>query len=230
MGFSEKTHVFIIAKYYEHLTRAFGERGREAFIHATKYYARQRGSRMAQRVIRDGEKLDYASFCRYGEWVPSQESIEEGTACAPEVTSVAPDYEFHVHVCPWQRQFAAMGMQEAGKAYCTYLDEAIMHGYHAEIDFRTIQTQHTSDYCVFKVMNAGLTPDTKVDKVQEYVKGFDYHCAHTYYSFAEMAQAIFGAEGTAAAERVLGEFRETYGETMTEQLTAYQDENFNVCR
>ena len=115
MGFSEKTHVFIIAKYYEHLTRAFGERGREAFIHATKYYARQRGSRMAQRVIRDGEKLDYASFCRYGEWVPSQESIEEGTACAPEVTSVAPDYEFHVHVCPWQRQFAAMGMQEAGK-------------------------------------------------------------------------------------------------------------------
>lgn len=29
---------------------------------------------------------------------------------------------------------------------------------------------------------------------------------------------------------MMGEFRETYGETMTEQLTAYQDENFNVCR
>ena len=37
MGFSEMTHAFIVAKYYVYLTEAFGERGKEAFIHGTRY-------------------------------------------------------------------------------------------------------------------------------------------------------------------------------------------------
>ena len=30
MGFNEKVHAFIAAKYYVHLTEAFGERGKKA--------------------------------------------------------------------------------------------------------------------------------------------------------------------------------------------------------
>ena len=43
MGFNERTHAFIAAKYYVHLTERFGERGKAAFLHATRYYGEQRG-------------------------------------------------------------------------------------------------------------------------------------------------------------------------------------------
>ena len=59
MGFNEKVHAFIAAKFYVYLTEAFGERGERAFIHGTQYYAEQRGRRMAQRAIRDGKELTY---------------------------------------------------------------------------------------------------------------------------------------------------------------------------
>ena len=59
MGFNEKTHAFIAAKFYVHLTEHFGERGKAAFTHAVRYYAEQRGRRMAQRAIRDGQPLNY---------------------------------------------------------------------------------------------------------------------------------------------------------------------------
>ena len=42
MGFNEKVHAYIAAKYYVHLTETFGERGRLAFVHGTQYYAMQR--------------------------------------------------------------------------------------------------------------------------------------------------------------------------------------------
>ena len=82
MGFNEKVHAFIAAKFYVYLTEAFGERGERAFIHGTQYYAEQRGRRMAQRAIRDGKELTYANYLEYGEWVNTQEIIDEGCANA----------------------------------------------------------------------------------------------------------------------------------------------------
>ena len=68
MGFTEESQTFLVAAYYRELKETFGERGIEAFVHAVKQYGMQRGNRMAQRAIRDGQKLDYITFCRYGEW------------------------------------------------------------------------------------------------------------------------------------------------------------------
>lgn len=48
MGFHEKVHAWLAAKYYQHLTQAFGDRGKSAFVHATRHYAMQRGRRMAR--------------------------------------------------------------------------------------------------------------------------------------------------------------------------------------
>ena len=78
MGFNEKVHAYIAAKFYVYLTEAFGERGKMAFIHATQYYAEQRGRRMAQRAIRDGEPLTPANYYRYGEWVGTEDMKAEG--------------------------------------------------------------------------------------------------------------------------------------------------------
>ena len=44
-----------------------------------------------------------------------------------------------------------------------------------------------------------------------------------------MAAAIFGAAGEQAAARVLEQFRQEYGQQMTEVLLSFRDTNFNVC-
>ena len=60
MGFNEKVHAFIAAKFYVHLTEEFGERGRLAFIHGTRSITPSREpQRMTQRAIRDGNPLTY---------------------------------------------------------------------------------------------------------------------------------------------------------------------------
>ena len=100
MGFNEKVHAFIAAKFYVYLTEAFGERGERAFIHGTQYYAEQRGRRMAQRAIRDGKELTYANYLEYGEWVNTQEIIDEGCANKSTIESWAPDYRIHITMCP----------------------------------------------------------------------------------------------------------------------------------
>ena len=42
---------------------------------ATQLYAQQRGSRMAQRALRDGQPLDFATYRAYSEWRASDASV-----------------------------------------------------------------------------------------------------------------------------------------------------------
>ena len=122
MGFTELSHAFIAAKYYVYLKEIFGDRGEAAFLHATRYYGEQRGRRMAQRAIRDGKPLTYETYCQYGEWVNTEEVKAQGLGNQSEMTSLSPDFQIHIHVCPWHTQFKNMGLPEAGLLYCKDLD------------------------------------------------------------------------------------------------------------
>lgn len=228
MSFTEKTQAYIVGKYYEKLWEKKGEQGKAVFVHAVKHYAMQRGSRMAQRVLRDGGKLDYASFCRYGEWAPSREMLDAGTACVKQVVRNLPDYEYHITRCPWHQQFQEMGQSEAGRLYCGCLDEAILRGFNDEIPFHTAATLHESDQCVFVVKDAQMPPEGSLTPRKGAVRDFAYHCAHTYYSFAEMIESVLGEEGKEIVKTVFCDFRKTWGQEMADQIESYQTENFNI--
>ena len=114
MGFTELSHAFIAAKYYVYLKEIFGDRGEAAFLHATRYYGEQRGRRMAQRAIRDGKPLTYETYCQYGEWVNTEEVKAQGLGNQSETTSLSPDFQIHIHVCPWHTQFKNMGLRKRG--------------------------------------------------------------------------------------------------------------------
>ena len=227
MGFTEKMQVFLIAAWYKELNEAFGERGRQAFVLAVKHYARQRGERMAQRAVRDGQPLNYASYCAYCEWAPSEETLASGEGCVSHLRSTAPDYVYEVYPCVWFTAFKEQNALEAGQLYCRYLDEAIVRGFSSSLQFYTVETQHCADRCVFCIRDADFGPDTAVRRRTEYVKGFDYHCAHTFYAFAETAAGVFGQRGGEMAARVLEAFGAEYGEAMRRQLEAFAGENFD---
>ena len=229
MAFTERVHAFIAARFHARLTEQFGERGRKAFIHATQYYAEQRGRRMAQRAIRDGMELNYGTYMQYGEWVNSPEIIAEGITNLSKTVSVCPDYAFEIHRCPWHIQFKEMGLTDAGQDYCEHLDNSICRGFNPYITYLVPQTLHNSEYCIHCIKNADIEEGKTYSKKEEYIKPFEYHCAHSYWSYAEVTEAIFSEEGRKLNAAVLDDFTAEYGTEMADRIMEYKNVNFNVC-
>ena len=229
MGFNEKVHAFIAAKFYVYLTQAFGDRGERAFIHATQHYAEQRGRRMAQRAIRDGRELDYGTYLEYGEWINTPEIISEGCANKSTIESWAPDYRIHITMCPWYTQLKEMGLPDAGHVYCAHLDNSICRGFNPYLTYLVPETLHKNGFCTHLIKDVNFEPGEKHPKKPEYLKGFDYHCGHSYWTYSEVAAAIFGTEGEEISAKVMQDFTDTYGQDMADTLASYRDTNFNIC-
>lgn len=228
MGFNEKVHAYLAARYYEQLKEQFGERGKAAFIHAVQYYGLQRGRRMAQRAIHDGKPLTHPTFMEYNELLESKDP--DVVPADGELESLSPDYVLHITNCPWHDQFQAMGCLEAGGVYCSYIDEAISRGFNPDIIFRADKNLNTDDYCDHRVLGVCYDAFPDAPQRKEYAHTFDYHCGHLYWSFREAVIAIFGSEGEQISANVLYKFAEDYGKEMANRLVSYQNYNFNVCQ
>lgn len=225
MGFNEKVHAYIAAKYYVYLTESFGERGRKAFLHATQYYAGQRGRRMAQRAIRDGQELTQSTYNYYGEWVNTEEIKAEGCA---NCMIAQPDGTLKITQCPWFTQFKEMGLSKAGALYCQDLDSAISRGFNPELGYSVEQTLFDGGYCLHRLVAGCVAEGAQRGKNPKSLKPFEYHCAHSYWAYNEVTASIFQTEGERVNESVLQDFEKDYGKEMTEKLKSYCDTNFNV--
>jgi hypothetical protein len=226
--FTEKHHAFIAASFYDLLTKNFAERGEAAFVHATQRYAEQRGARMAQRAIRDGQPLTFETYRAYGEWVNTQSVKDEGCDNQGYVTSYSPDFVEHVTQCPWATQFKAMGMSKAGTVYCKHLDNSVVRGFNPYLVYEVPQSMHEHDFCIQIAKNANFKEGKIPTKNPKYLRTFDYHCGHIYKTFSVITIAIFGAKGQKIAAQVLQRFAETYGQDMADVLIKYYNEDFDV--
>ena len=139
-----------------------------------------------------------------------------------------PDFVTYIYKCPWHTQFQEMGLIEGGDTYCADLDKSICQGFNPHIVYEVDQTLHKSPYCIHRVRNSGLTPQSDRSKKMEYVHSFEYHCAHSYWSYSEVSRAIFGQEGAVVAQKVMEDFEQTYGKEMADALRGYEHTNFNV--
>ncbi len=230
MSFHECVHAYIAAKYYVCLTEEFGDRGKEAFIHATRYYAEQRGRRMAQRAIRDGAPLTFASYCRYGEWIGTEEIKAAGLSNCSVFLSYTPDAIQKITRCPWHHQFQTMGLSgTAGAEYCRHLDKAIARGFNPDLVYEVEQTLQTADCCIHRMKNPDFDGHTDLSRNPDSIRSFEFHCAHSFWTFREVTAAIFSSLGEQVNARVLRDFSRDYGQKMADTLMSYQYTNFNVC-
>ena len=223
--FNEMTHAWIAAQFYKELTERCGEPGKALFIHATQYYASTRGRRMALRALRDGKELTYAVYQEYGEWASSPEMIDKGEENRSEITEWSPDLTMKITQCPWHTQFKKMGMTEAGSVYCAHLDNSICRGFNPYLVYEVPQTLHKSDCCIQIVRNACFAEGENHPKHPEYIRPFEYHCAHLYWAMAEVSGTVYGND---AADAVLAAMRETYGDEAAETILGYRNVNFHV--
>ena len=230
MGFNEMVQAFLVARFYLRLTEEFGTQGRMAFVHATQHYGIQRGRRMAQRAIRDGvPALTYEVYCQYGEWVSSRECQEKGCSNITTILEKNPHVIRRIDRCAWHTQFQNMGLLAAGALYCQHIDRSICRGFNPELEYEVPQTLNTAECCIHIIRDAGLTESSNTAKKMEYVLDFQYHCAHTYWSYHQVICAIFGSAGAQLCSQVLQDFLQEYGREMADQLCRFRDVNFDVC-
>ncbi|MDD6600761.1 MAG: L-2-amino-thiazoline-4-carboxylic acid hydrolase [Galactobacillus timonensis] len=227
--FNEKTHAYIAAKFYHYLKEQFGERGVAAFIHATQLYAQQRGSRMAQRAIRDGKPLNFATYQEYGEWKPTQYAIDHDCTNLSVVEEWSPDLKTRILRCPWHDEFQQLGMQEAGDVYCQYLDRSICRGFNPDITYEVTQNLNSADSCIHVVHEAGFQDGENHRRHEQYVKDFEYHCAHSFWTYAKVTSAIFLSDGGSVIQNVIDDFSNDYSRGMLGRLMKYQNTDFNFC-
>ena len=226
--FTELQHAFIAAQYYKYLTKSFGDSGLQLFIFATNKYAEQRGSRMAQRAIRDGKPLDFGTYREYGEWESTDTAQRIMGGFHQDVISYSPDYEIHIRQCPWAFQFKVMNMQECGVVYCSHLDRAIARGFNPCLKFDVPQSVNDSDCCIQIMRSANFNESQTFTKASENIKNFDYHCAHIFKTFGDLAKAVFKEEGAQISQYVMQEFAAQYGEDAAAVLRSFETTDFNT--
>lgn len=228
-GFNERVQAYIVARYYVRLSTSFGHQGRETFKLATRIYAEQRGHRMAQRALADGQELTVATYHQYGEWVPTEESKQRGESLDQEVLWDRPYYAFKVKRCPWAIQFREMGLPEAGLAYCKDLDASIYRGFNPTIKYETRQTLHDHDCCIQCSPGTRITSqELSCPKKKSGLRSFEYHCAHSYWTFRQVLISVLGNKGKTLSEEVLEDVQRDLGQTFVETLQKYKDTDFNV--
>lgn len=227
--FTEKMHALIAGLYYREFCALDPETGKEAFRKGTLLHGESRGKRMAAHARKDGEKLDFRCYFRYGEWRPSMYS-----QCLPhepvEVLSYAPDYVIAIPDCLWHEQFQEMGLAEAEEIYCAEIDKAIVHGFSPELEFITEQTLRTHPCCIQRACNACLNSSDMPRRKEEYVRDFGFHCANSFYAYKKAAEIYFPGKGEEIADKVLKQIEEQLGEDASALLLGYADHDFETIK
>ena len=226
MEYTERQHAFISATFYKKLKEGYGEKGLAVFVLATQRYAEQRGSRMAQKAIMLGMPLNFESYFALGEWNYSESFLKSVNGKNSKYISGSPDSCINVFACAWHEQYKAMGLIDGAILYCRHLDMAIVRGFNPYLKFRVKQTLHETDKCVQELKDANLESIPK--KLMEWIKPFEYHCAHIYHTYSEIAKSVLKTNGEELSASVLEDFAKEYGKESAERLISYKDTNFNV--
>ncbi len=224
--FNEKTHALVAGLYYRELTALDAQKGKEAFACGTVLHGMSRGRRMRERVLKDGEKPDFRNYFRYGEWRPSEYSKSLGRPAA-EVLSVSPDRVLSIPNCLWHDQFQEMGLGEAERIYCAEIDRAIVRGFSPDLEYRTEQTLLDHPCCIQRAVSAGLKEGETLDRKEEYVKDFGFHCANSFYAYRQAAERFFPGKGETAAQKVLDKIEKELGREAAELLDSYRGYDFD---
>ena len=219
IDFNESHHGCLVGFFYDELKRAFSKRSIAAFKKAAQIYGEQRGGRMALRALRDGQDLSYNSYFHYREWPLTQDffKIEQSVTDGVMLTET--------FVCPWHAAFKELGLLECGTVYCEQIDASLVRGFNPDLKFEVLTLLHTGDSC-----RLHFHLDVPLKKLEEagapVILDMEYHCAHLFWTFADVTKSIFGDKSLSVIENVIRRFSERFGQERREVLEAYQDCNF----
>ena len=199
------------------IARVGEKRGEELIRGVVRQYGEERGGRMAQAALADGQSLSMASFLAYGEWeVGPDEQESEPHVMGPDVKSL-------VQRCPWHETWEETGLAQFGRYYCLEIDAALVRGFNPDLSLsvnRTLPNDGVACELVFHGVGEALPRRGRV-------QGWAYHMGHTYATASTvLANQIIGDGGREVMVAAMAAFAEQYGKAAVRTVMGYADVDF----
>ena len=224
-------HANLFALIYRAAVEKFGEKGALAADEGTKLYGQQRGARMAQRAIKDGEPLTMENYLIYGEWA------DKSGLSKNSITSMTPVYFMECTVCGWCDTWKKSGLLEYGKNYCTYVDKNLVKGFNPELvlDIHHVLSQGGKT-CAFQWNGFKIDNEKELIAFSEKKKAlgdraqkdFLYHTGHLLYAMRQALSTNLGMEpADIICEKAMNDFAEMYGSEMADMVLTESKQDFS---
>lgn len=185
-----REHAILFALTAKHCLEIAGHENGERLIRdITVLYGHKRGERMCRRAEADCETPDIAAYLVHGEWQGKPgENISTMSSESGRTVS-------RVTKCAWHDTWKALGLQEYGRYYCRYIDQALCEGFHGTFSLEIPASMGSGDdHCVFVWSQAADEKDVARRKEKLGGSGilpFDFHCQELY----ECASAVLLESG-----------------------------------
>ena len=184
-------------------------------------YGRERGSRMAQRCLADGRPLTMLNYRCYSEWRPQPGTHQHN------LISRSPVYSTMSTTCSWNDAWKKHGLSKYGPYYCNYVDKNLVWGFNPSIDLKIHSfLSEGADGCHFEWTGLEMTPEneelmakTKAELGDRYVKNFEYHTAHAYFTMGRVLREELGEElAGKILQKKLADYEAIFGKEHTSFL------------
>ncbi len=221
-------HAVLYALLVKEAAEQAGQKGREAMTEATARYGRERGGRMRQHAVANGDTPDAFTYLAYGEWsaAPGVMIVEEQKDCR--------DYVTHVKKCEWCRCWEKHDLMDFGKAYCTNVDVNIAHGFDPEFDLIVNSLMSAGDeFCEFGY-SFEMTEQKReeLDRIKAKIgtsaqKDFNYHTAHLWVACRRVLMEVLGGQlGSDIADAALFDFTRRFGSEYADAILVRRNIDF----
>ncbi|MBR4906984.1 MAG: L-2-amino-thiazoline-4-carboxylic acid hydrolase [Clostridia bacterium] len=225
---NEFHHAFLSARCFARLKDSGVGNYEEIFLFALRTYGSQRGRRMAQRALRDGRPLDFASYRYYSEWSFTQDFLADAGTFFRE-TERGENYFYEVYDCPWNRVYQQLGLPDGALLYCRDLDRAIAHGFNPDLRYEVERFEDAPLLCRQMQFDAHLECDRDYPAPDPANKrDFTYHCGHVLAVFRRVLRNCLGTTGDEITAAVLSDFSERFGKAAVDCLLTAAEADFDV--
>ncbi|MDR7870475.1 MAG: L-2-amino-thiazoline-4-carboxylic acid hydrolase [Tissierellaceae bacterium] len=223
-------HATLFAYIVKSSIDIFGNDCIQTLENGIRRYGNQRGYRMAQRALKDRNKLDILSYLIYGEWesAPNEMQIDFYISSS--------DVNMTASKCSWYDEWNKENLLRYGVLYCDFVDAALLEGFNPELkldllEHRTKGAKNCDFY--FRDGNLNIEEINEASRTNKLLgkttkKHWDYHIGHIYKTLKQELEKDFRDEGLRALRNALEMYREKYGQEVYEILLEFEDTNFDI--
>lgn len=214
-------HAIMFALLSKNIMEQFNGDGKEAILKAVTKYGNERGARMAQNALDNGDELTVMTNQAYGEWKPDY----DGQMVFGRIRT-EPTLQTFISKCAWCEAWKSHDLLEYGKYYCVDIDNAVFQGFRSDFVCTSL-TESLSfggERCDFD-WGEPLT-EAEVVKLDEKkkelgttcMKDFNFHTAHLLHSISNTLLEELGENAQDAIDKAKQEFADKFGNEYLEVL------------
>lgn len=216
-----ENHAVLFGLLSKYTIEMFGDTGKDSLLRGMTLYGNERGARMAERALANGDELNTMTNQAYGEWAPDYDGQMSFGRLQTE-----PTLQTYISKCAWCDAWKKHGLTEYGKLYCVNVDNAVYQGFRSDF----VCTPMTSamswggERCEFD-WGHPLTKDDvealnkkKAELGTSCMRDFNFHTAHLLHTITGILKEDLGEACQPAIDNALQEYVEKFGQEYLDVL------------